>query len=318
MKRLNLFFMVLLMVWGCAAIVKAEDVVYLKDGSEIHGTIIEEVPGVSIKIQTNDGNTFVYKTRLIAKITHSASDQSNASGDNSGDTTVVVKHNGPGNLSNVFQSDPNANFSEFSFFGGVGVATMGTINTFNDDVITPDFGSDYDLSPLVYSGNFGLGWFTNHIGLKWNFTYGVNVSSYNDGYTYSNDTDFYVYEYGSELELDLSLDDVQTCKTRPNARRVMSVYLPLIVGYWDVSVEDNYSSIVYTGTCTDFGSGLGIRAMGDDHLLVDLQFIYRYATGNALEYNEQANTRIPISSTKYLDADVTGFAMNCDIGFTFN
>jgi hypothetical protein len=317
MKRLNLFFIVLLMVWGCAAIVKAEDVVYLKDGSEIHGTIIEEVPGVSIKIQTNDGNTFVYKTRLVAKITHSAPDQS-SNPDQSGNNLGTVVTPSQNNLSNVFQSDPNASFSEFSFFGGIGISDMGTINTMNDDIITPDFGSDYDLSPLVYSGNFGLGWFTNHIGLKWTFTYGVNVSSYTDGDTYYDDTDFYVYEYGSELEADLSLDDVQTCKARPNARRVMSVYVPLIVGFWDVTVLNNYNAYEYTGTCTDIGSGLGLRAISDDHLMFDLQFIYRYAYGNPLEYNEQANTRIPISSTKYLDADVTGFAMNCDIGFTFN
>ncbi|HXL72953.1 MAG TPA: hypothetical protein VN963_04940, partial [bacterium] len=200
MKRLNLFFIVLLMIWGCAAAVKAEDVVYLNDGSIIHGTIIEEVPNVSIKIQTNDGNTFVYKMKLIQKITHSTPDES-ASPDQSGDNSGAPAPPRRNNLSNVFQTDPNASFSEFSFFGGVGIATMGTINTFNNDVITPDFGSDYDLSPLVYSGNFGLGWFTNHIGLKWTFTYGVNVSTYDDSYAYYDDTDFYVYEYGSELEL---------------------------------------------------------------------------------------------------------------------
>jgi len=317
MKRLNLFFVVLLMVLGCAAIAKAEDVVYLKDGSIIHGTIIEEVPGVSIKIQTNDGNTFFYKTKLITKITHSTPDES-ANQDQSGDNSGAVVTPRQSNLSNVFTSDPNASFSEFSLFGGVGISTMGTINTFNNDVLTPDYGSDYDLSPLMYSGNFGLGWFTNHIGLKWTLTYGVNVSTYTYGDTYYNETDFYVYEYGSELELDLSLDDVQTCKTRPNARRVMSVYLPLIAGYWDVNVENNYTTYVYSGTCTDIGSGIGFRAIGDDHLMLDLQFIYRYAFGNPLEYNDQANTRTPISSTKYLDADVTGFAMNFDIGFTFN
>ena len=317
MKRLNLFFMFLLMVLGCAAAVKAEDVVFLKDGSEIHGTIIEEVPGVSIKIQTNDGNTFVYKTKLVAKITHSAPDSSaNQDGDNSNEPAVKTAPSG--NLVNNFKSDPNASFSEFSFFGGVGIATMGTITTINDDIITPSIGDSYDLSPLVYSCNFGIGWFTNHIGLKWTFTYGVNVTDYYDGYTSYDYSDLYVYEYGSELEADLSLDDVQTNPNRPKARRVISVYLPLIVGFWDVTVLNNYNAEEYRGTCTDIGSGLGLRAIGDDNLMFDLQFIYRYAYGNPLEYNEQANSRIPVSSTKYLNADVTGFAMNFDIGFTFN
>ena len=46
-----------------------EDVVYLQNGSIIHGLIIEQVPNVSIKIQTRDGNVFVYKMEEIEKIT---------------------------------------------------------------------------------------------------------------------------------------------------------------------------------------------------------------------------------------------------------
>ena len=46
----------------CVFFVKAqsyEDVVYLKNGSIIHGTIIEQVLNQSIKIKTKDGNIFV-------------------------------------------------------------------------------------------------------------------------------------------------------------------------------------------------------------------------------------------------------------------
>jgi hypothetical protein len=35
-----------------------EDVVYLKDGSVLRGTIVEDVPGESLRIQTRDGNVF--------------------------------------------------------------------------------------------------------------------------------------------------------------------------------------------------------------------------------------------------------------------
>jgi len=44
------------------------DVVYLKDGSIIKGTIIEQIPNVSIKIKTKDGNVFNYKMEQIEKI----------------------------------------------------------------------------------------------------------------------------------------------------------------------------------------------------------------------------------------------------------
>jgi len=45
-----------------------EDVVYLKNGGLIRGTIIEQVPGESLKIQTRDGNVFVYTMGEVAKI----------------------------------------------------------------------------------------------------------------------------------------------------------------------------------------------------------------------------------------------------------
>lgn len=46
-----------------------QDVVYLKDGSVVRGIIIEQVPGVSVKIRTADGNIFVYQIENIEKLT---------------------------------------------------------------------------------------------------------------------------------------------------------------------------------------------------------------------------------------------------------
>lgn len=46
-----------------------QDVVYLKDGSVIRGMIVEQVPNVSVKIQTREGNVFVYKMENIQKMT---------------------------------------------------------------------------------------------------------------------------------------------------------------------------------------------------------------------------------------------------------
>ena len=52
-----------------AQVTEMEEVIYLKNGSVIHGVIIEQVPNLSVKIQTYDGNIFVYKMDEIAKIT---------------------------------------------------------------------------------------------------------------------------------------------------------------------------------------------------------------------------------------------------------
>ena len=45
-----------------------EDVVHLKNGGLIRGTIIEQIPGESLKIKTRDGNVFVYTMDEIAKM----------------------------------------------------------------------------------------------------------------------------------------------------------------------------------------------------------------------------------------------------------
>ncbi len=45
-----------------------EDVVYLKNGSIIRGTIIEQVPGESLKIETKDGNVFTFSEDEISRI----------------------------------------------------------------------------------------------------------------------------------------------------------------------------------------------------------------------------------------------------------
>lgn len=44
------------------------DVVYLKDGTTVRGTIIEQQPNVSVKIETPDGNVQVYSVDEIVKI----------------------------------------------------------------------------------------------------------------------------------------------------------------------------------------------------------------------------------------------------------
>lgn len=45
------------------------DVLYLKNGSVIRGMIFEQIPNVSIKIQTKDGSIFVYKMEEVEKMT---------------------------------------------------------------------------------------------------------------------------------------------------------------------------------------------------------------------------------------------------------
>jgi opacity protein-like surface antigen len=45
------------------------DVVYLKNGSSVKGHIIEQIPNVSLKLQTRDESIFVYRMSEVEKIT---------------------------------------------------------------------------------------------------------------------------------------------------------------------------------------------------------------------------------------------------------
>jgi hypothetical protein len=72
MKTQRFFiFLFMVIVTGCMhgyAQQKPDDVVYLKNGSIIHGSIIEVIPNESVKIQSGK-NVFVYKMDEIDRIT---------------------------------------------------------------------------------------------------------------------------------------------------------------------------------------------------------------------------------------------------------
>ncbi len=45
-----------------------QEVMYLKNGSIVRGTIVEQISNQSLKIQTNDGSVFVYEMAEVVKI----------------------------------------------------------------------------------------------------------------------------------------------------------------------------------------------------------------------------------------------------------
>ena len=54
-----------------------QEVVYLKNGSVIRGTVIEQQPNVLLKVKTADGSIFVYPMNEVEKITKEESEKSN-------------------------------------------------------------------------------------------------------------------------------------------------------------------------------------------------------------------------------------------------
>lgn len=69
MKTLFTALFISLFLLPCIYSQQMEDVVYLKNGSIIRGTIIEQVPNESIKIKTKDGSVFAYKIEEVEKMT---------------------------------------------------------------------------------------------------------------------------------------------------------------------------------------------------------------------------------------------------------
>lgn len=69
MKKLILLFALLLCSTISVFAQNYQEVVYLKNGSIIRGVIIEQIPNVSLKIQTPDNSLFVCQMSEVEKIT---------------------------------------------------------------------------------------------------------------------------------------------------------------------------------------------------------------------------------------------------------
>lgn len=67
-KFLLLFIVLFVTAFVSAQQSKPIDVVYLKNGSILRGVIVEQIPNELIKLQTSDGNLFVYQTSEVEKI----------------------------------------------------------------------------------------------------------------------------------------------------------------------------------------------------------------------------------------------------------
>ena len=61
--------MILLMPFALLAQSNMQDVIYLKDGSIYKGVIVEQVPNVSYKIESKDGNVYAVQVGEVEKIT---------------------------------------------------------------------------------------------------------------------------------------------------------------------------------------------------------------------------------------------------------
>lgn len=102
-----------------------EEVVHLKNGSVIRGIVVEQIPNESIKIQTRDGNLFVYRMDEIQKI---AKEQS-------GDSYLLVRNQSFDSMSSGYFGIVNFGY-EIGVGGGDDRIKLDVVNGYR---ILPEF-----------------------------------------------------------------------------------------------------------------------------------------------------------------------------------
>ena len=219
-KRLFIFVLVvttIVLPYNSIAQMSYEDVVYLKNGSIIHGIIIEQIPNQSIKIQTHDGNVFVYKIEEIEKMTKEQSRKSKFGKVNNNESEIkqsgftnITELNfgiGTGTASkefsygiqtiNGYQFNPN-----FNLGFGVGVDKYKNATflplfldfriNFLKSNVTPYFGAAGGYS-IGFSGNQGGLLLNPSLGIKF-FLNPKIAFNFSFGYRYQENTFKYLFD----------------------------------------------------------------------------------------------------------------------------
>lgn len=143
MKKFTFLMMLAFVCAGMGTISaqSLQEFVYLKNGSVIRGTIIEQVPNESLKIQTFDGSVFAYKMVDVEKISKEQVN-SRSAGNALAASTTGFSGNGRG---------PQKGYRGFADLG----YTIGT-GDFRLDRIEFSTSHGYQILPCFYAG-LGVG-----------------------------------------------------------------------------------------------------------------------------------------------------------------
>ncbi len=144
MKR-NLLLLMLTLTAASVLAQSKQEVVYLKNGSIVRGTIIEQVPGKNLKLETADGSVFVYDMTDVEKITKEEPKKSQTS-------SYPGMHPG---MDFMIELGPNFSRGGASFSSSIGVGKRISKNFFfgvlgNVSVGSGDPSYMFNLSPRLY------------------------------------------------------------------------------------------------------------------------------------------------------------------------
>lgn len=134
MKRLFVTLAVLLLA-TMGTIMMARDVVYLKNGSIIKGSVIEVIPNGSVKIQTQDGSLFVFDMNEVDRIVNEEKAQNEEKTQNK-----EQEYNSEDYLKSGFRG-----FIDLGFHGGFGDAE-------DNLLLMPSFTAGYQVNRFFFIG----------------------------------------------------------------------------------------------------------------------------------------------------------------------
>lgn len=144
MKTLLTFVFTLMLVPSIFCQVNYEDVIYLKNGGIIRGTIIEQIPNKSIKIEIIGRNILAYNFDEIEKIVKEAQNANNkrSANNNNAEEKVKSEHN----TSLVFETGMNISKAKIS------------LNNINNATVKNTIGFNAAfLGDVELSKNFSIG-----------------------------------------------------------------------------------------------------------------------------------------------------------------
>lgn len=310
LKTMNIksFFIALLLV--CAGLQsKAQtemvEVVYLKNGNAIKGTIIEQIPNVSLKIQTKDGSLFVFKFDEIEKITKEPKKEEPLP---SYEIPTFTDNPQPSPYSYVRRK--RFEYTRTGFYGNIkhGFMAFGGFH----------FGVLAGYQP------------TSH----WAFGIGLSFDHYfdvNGGVTGDDNTGYYNRETERPIMMPLYLENrfyFTTTRTSPhlfldfgyttvlesNRARIDQSYSYSYYYNYNTNTTSKYSTISKGGTMINFGGGIRTAVSNRVAFLLDFGWLIQSYSAKIEDINTDANG---FSNVDISYSSKTLLMPNLKLGFIF-
>lgn len=146
MKKILILLIALLTITTAATAQVLQDVIYLRNGSVIRGTLIEQVP--KVKIRTTDGSMWVFDQEEIDKITSEPAEQPNNNVTEAAYTPETVNQSNS-RIKSYRNYCPDLT-SGFRIFADIAVMTQTNYYTCSAVSYSATFG--HQITPRIYAG----------------------------------------------------------------------------------------------------------------------------------------------------------------------